>query len=128
MSGRKEEYCEPQPAFAVWTSGSDMQAAEPDPPTPEEAKPFHVMLRGDHHIPCSVLVFARDEEHAKQRAKQRVLEALREAHRLSYRKERGRAAEFLDDLQTGDLTLHVAPYDVAWIRAKVVWAMNGGVL
>lgn len=122
---RQDEYSEPCGAFRYYTDGSTSVDAEPDPPAPEEAKPFHVIARGDHYIPISVLVFARDADHARER----VMAALREALEKQHQPDTfERAKRHLKELADGTMTIHVHPYDTKWMRAKVIWASNGGVL
>lgn len=55
------------PLFSYTTNGNDHIHTAPDPPSVAEAKPFHVAARTDAWIPISVLVYARDAKHAKQR-------------------------------------------------------------
>lgn len=92
-----------------------------DPPKPEEAKPFHVMVRGNNWIPISALVFARDSDHAKSR----TLDALR----LSCQSHDGRrrhAQGVVDKIDSGELAITVEPFDIASMSAEVNWASNGG--
>jgi len=122
---RRDEYLEPAGAFRYYTTGSTWEDAEPDPPSPEEAKPFHVLAHSDHYIPISVLVFARDADHARAR----VMAALREALEKQHRPDTfERAKKHLEEIENGDMVMHVQPYDIKWIRTKVIWAGNGGVL
>lgn len=118
-------------AFTYWTDGSNQVAAEPDPPSPEEAKPFVVRGEtGNAWRPINVIVFARDEEHAVAR----VRAALEQARELDYKGAQGRqggtspigpnqAFKLLDLVESGEMTLTVAPYDVA-VMTKVAWASN----
>lgn len=113
--------------------GSAEQAYNDDPPNPEEAKPFHVVLRDRSHIPVSLLVFARDEEHAVRR----VASSIRQAHEVLKDKvdrtygtpplDRVRA-EMLVALMDSEGWWECAPVDTSRIVAEVIWASNGGLL
>lgn len=115
--------------FNYWTSGSDNHHIAMDPPKKgEPCEAFHVALRGDAWIPVSLLVFARDAEHARSR----VEETLRECHkrgepyRLKKDEGESRGAMLLHRLDAGELTWHVEPYDTNRLAASINWASNGG--
>lgn len=116
--------------FTYYAAGNhEHRELHPDPPTPEEAKPFHVMARGTGHIPISYLVFARDADHAVSR----VMEGLRlMVEKNGYDPTRSlplgvqRATGYLADIVTGKLKVTVAPFDTARISCEVNWAANGG--
>lgn len=112
--------------WSYWKSPEERVQVNPAPPKRKEAKPFHVVVRGDGWIPISHLVFARDAEHAEGRIRMALVECCEGAkHHFS---DFGPPifGRILRELETGELTLTVEPYDVTRLCAKVNWASNGG--
>lgn len=117
--------------FHTWSSGSKRYVASPDPPDLSEARPFVVQANSGCLIPMSVLVFARDEQHAVSR----VLAALKECCDKDYRGQegvdkgkwlsRGRQYELLAKIEKGEYTMFVQPLDTA-LMPSIEWASNGG--
>jgi hypothetical protein len=110
--------------FRTWLNGNTEHQAMPDPPTREEAKPFVVRVWKPGLIPCNVLVFARDVEHAKNR----VVLALEECCEKDYRGREGslgRHYDVLDKLRAGEYTVAAEEFDTA-MMPKLQWAGNGG--
>lgn len=113
--------------YRYWKNGSEQVEVNPDPPKPEEAKPFHVVIQGKGWIPVSELVFARNETHAANRVKTALKECAEGA-------KGNTASSFgppphgrvLRELASGELQLTVRAIDVTRITAKVNWASNGG--
>lgn len=88
-------------------------------------KPFHVQVAKDHYIPISILVFAESEEHAWYRVRKAAMESC-DKH---YNQERMESLRYLIediDMQTGEYTVTIKPFDVDSISCKVNWASNGG--
>ena len=114
---------EPYSLFGYWNDKGEHVEVNSAPPTPDEARPFHLVIRSSGVIPLSILVFARDAAHAEYR----VREALRECAENS-RSGYGphRAVAILSQLASGEMLLTVEPMDVAGIYARVNWASNGG--
>lgn len=120
----RDEYLDPSSLFRRWKNGNHNEVGVVDPPSPEEAKPFHVLGHGNGYIPISMLVFARDADHALER----VLVSLRWMTELPYGStSKCRATQYLKEIANGELTMYVAPYDVRLIAANVNWAGNGGI-
>lgn len=126
--------------FQYCPDGDESVDVNPDPPMPNEARPFHVVIRSAGWIPVSILVFARDEEHALSRVQQALI-TCRDKQRLPEfgeydvaQRVRERAQLYLDAISgTGldhgkPMWLEVRPLDVGLICAKVEWAANGGLL
>lgn len=116
--------------FGYWTNGSNYVELNPDPPTPEEARPFVVEVRGGNWIPISVLVFARDAEQAWHR----VEISLQEMAASTYIDSCGdpprstkTARRILNELATSAMQKLVRPFDITRMSAKVNWASNGGI-
>jgi hypothetical protein len=113
--------------FTYWTDNSTYVEANPDPPSPQEARPFVVRVSNSSYIPINTVVFARDEEHAKLR----VRAALDECCERDYNGETGRYHEphrawgVRDQLISGKLRMIVAPFDIR-VMSETQWASNGG--
>lgn len=114
--------------IGCWESSSDWVEIHAEPPTPGEAHPFHVMLRGDGWIPVSLLVFARDEVHACRRVVASLLKVIEQQGEIDVSRGRALAQRILREAGEGNLRWHVEPYDTALLCAKVNWARNGGIL
>jgi hypothetical protein len=119
--------------FTYWKDGSTQIEVHADPPAKGEAKPFHVMARSKSYIPVSILVFARDAEHAKQRVIKSIAECAEKQYTedASYgvsRESKRRGQTLLDGILDGTFTVTVDEYDVTRISCRVEWASNGGVL
>lgn len=115
--------------FAYYPDGQTQVEVHPDPPTPEEARPFYVVWGGESWMPITVLVFARDVEHAKARVRA-ALVACREGAKAWKDKHdyvhTHQAVRILEEEAAGRLTVACVPVDIARIIAEVVWAGNGG--
>jgi hypothetical protein len=128
--------------ISYWSDGNHSHQVNLDPPLPEVARPYHVVIRSEHHIPASVLVFARDEDHARTRlitslraaiAKDRSEYGARRAHHWSRILDALDHPEGVEEqgVEGGDRRrwwTEVQPYPIAVIAAKVNWASNGGLL
>jgi hypothetical protein len=123
------DYC--HSLFSYWSDGDHRHELHPDPPSKEEAKPFHVVAHNEVWIPISVLVFARDEDHARDR----VENALQQMSERDYDQKwphpvstkGSRAARILDDIRAGHLDVLVEPYDTDLLCAAINWSSNGGI-
>lgn len=125
---------EPYSLFSYWKDGNTHVEVNPDPPSAQEALPFHVAIFDASYIPVSILVFGRNKTHALSRVRQ----ALAECRDGQYRKKpdphglsdelRKRAQKYLNAIDKGTMRVTVEPFDVATISAKVNWAENGGIL
>lgn len=126
--------------FQYWKNGSESVEVNPDPPSPRDAIPFHVVIRSDGWIPVSILVFAQNDKHALSRVRQ-ALVTCRDKQYKPRRDDYGTSAEhrrkaqlFLDALDgkgrdcKGRMWVECRPMDVAQICAEVVWASNGDLL
>lgn len=122
--------------FGVFTDGNTRHYASPDPPTPEEARPFVVSLRTDNPggtnvIPLNVLVFARDEEHARSRVVQALEECCTKDYKgpggvdIGRRHVVGRQYELLRKYRKGEYVLLCQPLDIN-LMPGIEWATNGG--
>lgn len=121
----------PYSQFSYYPDGNRSVEVNPDPPSPEEARPFHVAISDPSYIPVSILVFARDKKHALSRVRQALVECRDKQYVPEYGLSdlhRERAQKFLDAIDTGSMLVEVNPLDVALICAKVNWASNGGLL
>lgn len=112
-------------AFGYWLDGNTFETTNPDPPSPEEARPFIVSAQKPSWIPLFLMVFARDAEHAKAR----VLAALEECKAKDYHGkgsrwgEPSRAIRLLDEIESGALTFDAHPADIA-VMSRASWAGN----
>lgn len=126
--------------FSYWTDGNTEVECDPDPPRPEEARPFHVVIRDDGWIPVSILVFARDEEHAASRVRQALVTCRERQYVSESEHDRsGKVREFTtrwieaidargQRRKKSRMWCEVSPLDTARMVAEVVWASNGGLL
>ena len=111
------------------SDGNTSVEVNPDPPKPEEARPFHVAIRGEGYIPLSCLVFARDAKHARSRVAQALAICATEQYVSTdpYNPNTPhRAVRILAELEAKKLKLTVQPMDLERICANVNWASNGG--
>ena len=120
--------------LGYWETGNDHHHLNLDPVPPGEPSiAFHVQLRGDHCIPLSLLVFARDEKHAVGRV-EKTMRACAKAGAAYRAREKERPAGNTDSrglmllrqLDAGELTWYVEPYDTTRMAAEINWASNGG--
>lgn len=115
--------------FHYWRNGNTSIEVNPDPPKPEEARPFHVAVLGKGYIPISYMVFARDEKHARSRVAQALAICAAEQYvsKDPYNpNEPHRAVQILADLEAKKLQMTVEAVDTDRICAQVNWASNGG--
>lgn len=122
---------EPCSLFSYWDRKSGYQIeVNPDPPSTAEAKPFHVVIEEEHWIPVSILVFARDEGHARSRVKSALSICLKKNPK-SFMADHGRrylAVLAGKEDPKGSLVATIKPLGVGMICANVNWASNGGLL
>lgn len=110
----------PGAAFTWWEDGYTQHIAQPDPPSPEEAKLFIVQAHEPHYIHVSVVLYARDAEHAKSR----IIQALRDCmqdydhERWSHRAQK---ATLLKKLEAGELEVTSELFPIEAI-SPVDWA------
>lgn len=118
--------------FSCW-GRAGFAEFNPHPPTPEEAKPFHVALYNEHTIPGSLLVFALDAGHALARVRAALIQtadaraSTSPTHDMFGEPYPNYAQELLRRLDDGSLTMTAEPVDTSRIVAHVNWAANGGV-
>lgn len=105
----------------------------PDPPLAEEARMFQVTVRTvgkiNSWVPISSIVFARDELHAESRIRaalaQTAVEHPVDAH-LNVNSAK-RAQRIIAGLRSGNMSLTVAPADVASLAYMFNWSLGGGI-
>jgi len=114
--------------FRYWKDGNTDVAVNPDPPSATEAKPFHVVIRGEGWIPVSILVFARDESHALSRVRQSITEVLNKSYKDPFRGDHARRFLAALDGQDSDMAVEVRLLNTDVICAQVNWASNGGLI
>jgi len=117
--------------FSYWKTGSVCVEVNPDPPSAEEAKPFHVAISTEGWIPVSILVFGRDSKHAVSRVRQALVEC-RDGQRddaVDMGERRARIQRFIDAIdKKNSMRVEANRLSTDLICAKVNWASNGGIL
>lgn len=113
--------------FRTYTSDGTEHIASPDPPTREEATPFVVRVGSKYVIPANVLVFARDEGHARRRVLLALEECCAKDHGGQKRVDtQGAQHAIMALLRSGEYALEVEPLDIA-LMPGVQWAGNDGI-